>query len=140
MRHSPVNLSASRRDFIKAVGATIVGAGLAGCGGVDGSQLTREPPLTHLSATKLARLIADGHASAVKVAEAYLARIAEVNPKINAIFHVDPDRILAEARQADRDLKHGNHRGPLHGVPFSMKDQLQTKGIMTTNGCPELKN
>ena len=98
------------------------------------------PPLTHLSAKALAHLIASRHVSAEEVAEAYLARIEAVNPKINAIVQVDPQRILAEARQADSELKQGNPRGPLHGVPFSMKDQLQTKGIITTNGCPELKD
>ena len=98
------------------------------------------PQLTHLSATKLAHLIASREVSAVEVAEAYLARIAEVNPKLNAIVQLDPQRILAEARQADSELKQGVNRGPLHGVPFTMKDQLQTKGIITTNGCPELKD
>ena len=54
-------------------------------------------------------------------------------------FRLTLNRILAEARQADSDLKRGVNRGPLHGVPFSMKDQLLTKGMITTNGCPELK-
>lgn len=129
------NSCVSRRDFVKAVGTTVITVGLA-------SRATAEtvPPLTHLSAKTLAHLIASRQVSAEEVASAHLARIAAVNPSINAIFHVDPDRILTAAREADIDLKRGVNRGPLHGVPFSMKDQLQTKGIITTNGCPELKN
>ncbi len=135
-----MNFGASRRDFIKAVGATVIGSQWVGCAAVEGSHPAGQPPLTQLSATKLAQLIAKRRVSAIEVAEAYLARIRQVNPKINAIFHVDSDRILTEARKADRDLGRGVNRGPIHGVPFSMKDQLETKGIVTTNGCPELKN
>ena len=130
------NAGVTRRDFVKTVGATVISVGLAGRANAE----TQAPPLTHLSAKKLAQLIANREVSAEEVAEAYLARIAEVNPKLNAIVQLDPQRILAEARQADSELKRGVNRGPLHGVPFTMKDQLQTKGIITTNGCPELKD
>ena len=82
------------------------------------AELPKAPPLTHLSAKKLAQMIASREVSAEEVAKAYLARIAEVNPKLNAIVQLDPQRILAEARQADSDLKRGVSRGPLHGVPF----------------------
>ena len=74
------------------------------------------------------------------MAEAHLKRIKEVNPKLNAIVQEDPERVRAEARQADKDLNRGVDRGPLHGVPFTMKDSILTKGIITTNGCPELRN
>jgi amidase len=140
MKISVEDTSSSRRDFIKVVGATVVGAGVVGRAGAQPTQLENKPPLTHLSAKKLAQMIASREVSAEEVAAAYLARIEAVNQKINAIFQVDPARVLAEARQADTDLKRGVNRGPLHGVPFSMKDQLLTKGIVTTNGCPELKN
>ena len=130
------NAGVTRRDFVKTVGATVISVGLAGRANAE----VQAPPLTHLSAKKLAHLIASREVSAVEVAEAYLVRIAEVNPKLNAIVQLDSQRILAEARQADSELKQGNPRGPLHGVPFTMKDQLQTKDIITTNGCPELKN
>jgi amidase len=129
------NSGVTRRDFVKTVGTTVVGVGLAGH-----THAGEKPILTRLSAKKLAQMIANREVSAAEVAAAYLARIERVNPKINAIFHVDPDRILAEARQADGDLKRGVNRGPLHGVPFSIKDQLSTKGMITTNGCPELKS
>ncbi len=134
------NTGVTRRDFVKTVGATAISVGLAGCAEAQLAQGNDAPPLTHLSATKLAQMIASREVSAEEAAKAYLARIASVNPKLNAIFQLDPQRILAEARQADSDLKQGKLRGPLHGVPFTMKDQLETKGIVTTNGCPELQN
>ena len=140
MKRLAEQTSTSRRDFIKTAGATVVSAGLAGHATGQAQPPNINPPLTHLSATKLAELIATSKVSSEEVAKAYLDQIDRVNPKINAIFQVDPDRVLAEARQADRDLKRGINRGPLHGVPFSMKDQIETKGIITTNGCPELAN
>ncbi len=76
----------------------------------------------------------------MQVAEAYLARIEEVNPKLNAIVQINPKQVLAEAKRADRERRRGVALGPLHGVPFTMKDQLLTKGMITTNGCPELKD
>ena len=63
----------SRRDFIKTVGATVIGAGLAGCTKGEIAHADDVPPLTHLSATKLSQLIAKREVSAEEVAEAYLA-------------------------------------------------------------------
>lgn len=130
----------SRREFLASMGATAV---LTGLGTVATKGLAApkpDPPLTHLSATKLADLIASKAVSAEEVAEAYLKRIEEVNPKLNAIVQLDAERVRAEARKADKDLAKGVVRGPLHGVPFTIKDQLLTRGIITTNGCPELRS
>ena len=49
-------------------------------------------------------------------------------------------RALTRARAADDALANGTLWGPLHGVPFTIKDQIETKGIVTTDGCPELRN
>ena len=130
----------SRRDFLRSAGAAVAIAGLGALPKVGVADCRFDPPLTHLSASKLAKLIADRQVSAVEVAEAYLKRIEEVNPKLNAIVQIDAERIRAEARQADKDLGRGVNRGPLHGVPFTMKDNMLTKGIITTNGCPELRS
>jgi amidase len=134
---SRIDLS-SRRDFLKKVGATAVGIRLGLVTASEATGVGPSPDLTTLSATKLARLIADREVSALEVAEAHLKRIEEVNPKLNAIVQMDAERIRAEARQADKDLQRGVKKGPLHGVPFTIKDCLLTKGIITTNGCPEL--
>ncbi|TWU34848.1 amidase [Novipirellula artificiosorum] len=100
---------------------------------------TKAPSLTELSATKLAAMIADGQVSAEEVAEAHLKRIEEVNPNLNAIVQMNAEQVRSGARQADKELRKGVSRGPLHGVPFTIKDCISTKGIITTNGCPELR-
>lgn len=130
----------SRRDFLRSAGAAAAIAGIGALPKVGFATSKSNPPLTHLSAKTLAKLIADREVSAVEVVEAHLKRIKEVNPKLNAIVQMDAERIRAEARQADKDLRQGVNRGPLQGVPFTMKDQMLTKGIITTNGCPELRS
>ena len=66
------------------------------------------------------------------VTTACLDRIAERNPSINAFITVMADQALAQARQADREIAAGRPRGPLHGVPISLKDLLDVEGVPTT--------
>ena len=71
--------------------------------------------------------------SPVEVAKSYLRRIDEVNPKLNAIVAVSPD-VLARAREAEAAVMRGDEVGPLHGVPVTVKDTIETKGLKTTAG------
>jgi len=71
------NSDATRRDFIKTVGATIVSTGLVNCSSAEEAKGNSDPPLTHLSATKLSQLIAKREVSAEEVATAYLGRRME---------------------------------------------------------------
>jgi aspartyl-tRNA(Asn)/glutamyl-tRNA(Gln) amidotransferase subunit A len=72
--------------------------------------------------------------SAVELARAALARIAERNPLLNAYITVTADLARAQAQSADDDLRAGNDRGPLHGIPIGVKDLFDTAGIRTTAG------
>jgi hypothetical protein len=63
------------------------------------------------------------------VMQAVLNRIDKVNPQINAFCTVDPDRAMAEAREADKRVVRGKAAGPLFGVPVSIKDLIETKGL-----------
>jgi aspartyl-tRNA(Asn)/glutamyl-tRNA(Gln) amidotransferase subunit A len=72
--------------------------------------------------------------SSVAVTEAYLDRIAALNPRLNAFITVTAAHALDRARRADRELAQGVDRGPLHGVPYALKDVIATRGILTTNG------
>ena len=83
--------------------------------------------------TELARLIRAGDVSATEVVESCLARIDEVNPAINAVVRLAHDA-LERARAADEAFVHGEPIGPLHGVPFTIKDSLDTAGLVTTAG------
>jgi len=86
------------------------------------------------SALELAELIRTGQASAREVVEAHLRRIDEVNPELNAVVVVLADRALAEADEADRRSAAGAKTGPLHGVPVTIKENLDVAGTATTQG------
>mgnify|MGYP001040357083 FL=1 len=89
--------------------------------------------LTSCTASELARRIRMREVSAEAVVEAFLERIAEVNPAINAVVQLAPDA-LDRARQADRDLAQGLLHGPLHGVPFTVKDVFDVAELPTAVG------
>src|SRR5258708_16057907 len=73
--------------------------------------------------------------SPIALAEAYLDRLEKIGPKLGAVVTVTRDRSLAEAKQAEQEIKDGKYRGPLHGIPYGVKDLLATKGIPTTWGA-----
>ena len=87
-----------------------------------------------LSATELAGLIQAGEVSPVEATEAYLDRIAAVDGKLNSYITVTGEEALAEARRAEAEIAAGNYRGPMHGIPVAVKDQLNTRGVRTTGG------
>ena len=87
-----------------------------------------------LSASALASLIESKEASPVEVVEAYLERIDGLDFKFNSFITVLRRRALEAARQAEREILAGNYRGPMHGIPVAVKDQIWTEGIRTTGG------
>ena len=93
-----------------------------------------------LTATQLADFIRSKELSAREVMEAHLAQIERVNPKVNAIVTLLPERALAAAEAADEALARGEEVGPLHGLPIAHKDLIDTKGIRTTYGSPIFKD
>ena len=90
------------------------------------------------STMQLAAAIRAGHVSATEVLEAHLAQIATHNPALNAIVTMDAERAYERAREADEALARGEVWGPLHGVPFTLKDAHATAGMRTTTGFPPL--
>jgi amidase len=90
--------------------------------------------LSFAGAVDLARLYRARRASPLEVVRAVLARIDEVNPRLNAYVTVDREGALAAARAATRALRRGATLPPLHGVPVSIKDLTPTRGIRTTWG------
>jgi amidase len=90
------------------------------------------------STTQLATAIRAGHVSATEVLEAHLAQIATHNPTLNAIVTMDAEQAHKRVRAADEALARGELWGPLHGVPFTLKDAYATAGMRTTTGFPPL--
>ena len=90
--------------------------------------------LIYASASELARAIRAGEVSSEEIVEAHLQRIEEVNPKLNAVVQLTADEARAEAREADIALKRGEIKGPLHGVPMTIKDNIETLGVICTAG------
>jgi len=90
--------------------------------------------IIYASASSLARAIRDGEVSSREVVEAYLTRIEEVNPVLNAVVQLTADAAREEARAADEALARGDETGPLHGVPMTIKDAIETEGVICTGG------
>jgi len=90
------------------------------------------PPF--LSLARLADLLRERHVSPVEVARAALERIAHVDSRLNAYLLVTEREALASALTAEAEIRAGRYRGPLHGVPFALKDLFLTAGVRTTAG------
>jgi aspartyl-tRNA(Asn)/glutamyl-tRNA(Gln) amidotransferase subunit A len=86
-------------------------------------------------ATKLADMIRSREVSAVEVVKAHLDRIQAVDPQINAIVTLTDD-VLEKAEAADAAVRAGDELGVLHGVPFTVKDSIDTAGVLTQRGSP----
>ncbi|MEH2481871.1 aspartyl-tRNA(Asn)/glutamyl-tRNA(Gln) amidotransferase subunit A [Nitrobacteraceae bacterium AZCC 2146] len=91
-------------------------------------------PIHYMDATALAALIRTRQLSSREVVQAHLDRTAAVNPKINAVVTLMGDAALKAADAADKAVAAGAPLGPLHGVPFSIKDALDTAGVPTQRG------
>ena len=78
------------------------------------------------------RLIATRKLSPVELTQAFLDRIAALDPQLNAYLLVTADRALAQAKVAEQEIAAGHYRGPMHGIPYALKDIYCTAGIRTT--------
>ena len=97
------------------------------------------PPLSEdvffLSVSELSGRIRAKRLSPVALTEGYLERLERIGPKLGAVVTVTRDLALGQAKAAEAEIAAGKWRGPLHGVPFGVKDLLATKGIPTTWGA-----
>ena len=95
--------------------------------------------LSTATATELTAALRERQLSSRELLEFLLARVETHNPALNAVVTLDPDRALADAARADDEAANGELRGPLHGLPMTVKDVWETAGLVTTSGSPELK-
>src|ERR1700753_282141 len=94
--------------------------------------------LIYSDATKLAELIRTREVSPVEVMKAHLDRIEAVTPEVNAIVTIVEDALEA-ARKAEAAVQREDELGPLHGVPFTAKDSIDTARVLTQRGTPIFK-
>jgi len=115
---------ATRREFVCGSAAAALFA--------SGRALTQPADLTDLTIQDAAKLIRSGALSPVELTRAYLERIDRIDGQVNAFITVTEDRALQQARESQAELARGVWRGPLHGIPIALKDNMDTAGILTT--------
>jgi aspartyl-tRNA(Asn)/glutamyl-tRNA(Gln) amidotransferase subunit A len=96
--------------------------------------------LVTLSLTEASARIHAGTVTSTQLTQAMLARIAIYQPKVNAYITVMTEQALAQAKALDLEAKAGRFRGPLHGIPISLKDNIDTAGTRTTAASPMFKD
>ena len=90
--------------------------------------------------TQLSRWIESRKLTSERLTNIYLSRIERLDPKIRSIITLTRDHAIAQAKAADAEIAGGKYRGPLHGIPYGVKDLLDTKDIPTTYGAEPFRN
>jgi len=90
--------------------------------------------------TDLSRWIEQKQITSDRLTRIYLQRIDSLDPKLRSVITKTADHALAQAKQADAEIASGRYRGPLHGIPYGVKDLLDTAGIATTYGAEPFRN
>ena len=90
--------------------------------------------------TQLSRWIETRKLTSERLTNIYLKRIDQFDPKLRCVITITKDQALAAAKEADAEIAAGKYRGPLHGIPFGVKDLLDTAGIRTTYGAEPFMN
>jgi amidase len=133
-----------RRELLRAAGLLTAGT-LASSLLPDAIGAAQAAPrgadIVAMDAMELSRRIKSRQVSCVEVMDAYLAQIARVNPRVNAIVALqDEGKLRQQAAERDRQLARGQALGWMHGMPQAVKDTAATAGIVTTSGSPILKD
>jgi Asp-tRNA(Asn)/Glu-tRNA(Gln) amidotransferase A subunit family amidase len=96
--------------------------------------------LAYLPVTDLAALLQTRRVTSSELTEIYLARLARYDPQLRCVVSLTPELARAQAREADAEIAGGRYRGPLHGVPFGLKDLFAVRGTKTTWGASPYKD
>src|SRR5262249_29254041 len=107
----------------------------------DGAPLpSSDDAIAFAPVTRLSRWIESRQLTSERLTNIYLNRIERLDPKIRSIITLTRDHALAQAKAADAEIASGKYRGPLHGIPYGVKDLLDTKDIPTTYGAEPFRN
>jgi Asp-tRNA(Asn)/Glu-tRNA(Gln) amidotransferase A subunit family amidase len=105
-----------------------------------GSLPTNDADIAFAPVTKLSRWIEQRKLTSERLTLLYLERIGRFDPKLRCVITLTRDLALAQARKADEEIASGHYRGPLHGIPFGVKDLLDTANIPTTYGAEPFRD
>jgi Asp-tRNA(Asn)/Glu-tRNA(Gln) amidotransferase A subunit family amidase len=105
-----------------------------------GALPTRDDDIAFAPVTSLSRWIESRALSSERLTRIYIERIRRLDPKLRSVITLTDTHALERARQADREIASGKYRGPLHGIPYGVKDLLDTGGIATTWGAEPLRD
>jgi Asp-tRNA(Asn)/Glu-tRNA(Gln) amidotransferase A subunit family amidase len=100
----------------------------------------KDDDIAFASVTHLSQWIKNRKLTSERLTQIYLDRLQKFDPKLHCVITLARDHALARARQADAEIAAGKYRGPLHGVPYGVKDLLDTAGIATTYGAEPFRN
>jgi Asp-tRNA(Asn)/Glu-tRNA(Gln) amidotransferase A subunit family amidase len=106
----------------------------------NGAVPTNPEDLAFLPAHRLSALIKAKKVTSLQLTDMYLARLERLNPILLCAVTIMKDSARAEAMKADEEIKAGKYRGPLHGLPYGVKDLFSTKGVVTTWGSKDFEN
>ncbi len=101
---------------------------------------TSDEEIAFAPVTKLSRWIETRKLSSDRLTRIYLERLTRFNPKLRCVITLTSDVALAQAKAADAEIAAGKYRGPLHGIPYGVKDLLDTAGIPTTYGAEPFRD
>jgi Asp-tRNA(Asn)/Glu-tRNA(Gln) amidotransferase A subunit family amidase len=104
------------------------------------SLLSSDDAIAFAPVTQLSRWIEARKLTSERLTNIYLSRIERLDPKIRSIITLTRDHALSRAKAADVEIAAGKYRGPLHGIPYGVKDLLDTKDISTTYGAEPFRN
>jgi Asp-tRNA(Asn)/Glu-tRNA(Gln) amidotransferase A subunit family amidase len=105
-----------------------------------GALPAKDEDIAYSSVTQLSRWIEKRQITSERLTNIYLHRIEQFDSKLRCVITVTRELALAQAKQADVEIAAGKYRGPLHGIPFGVKDLLDTAGIPTTYGAEPFRN
>jgi Asp-tRNA(Asn)/Glu-tRNA(Gln) amidotransferase A subunit family amidase len=100
----------------------------------------RDDDIAFAPVAALSRWIESKALSSERLTRIYLERLRRFDPKLRCVITLTPDLALEQARRADAEIAAGKYRGPLHGIPWGVKDLLDTRGIRTTWGAEPFRN
>ena len=101
---------------------------------------SKDEDIAFATVTNLSRWIEKRQLTSERLTKIYLERLERFNPQLRCAITITREHALQQARQADAEIAQGKYRGPLHGIPFGVKDLLDTAGIPTTYGAEPYRN